>query len=269
MSISSNEPDQNTVDASSSDESPENLSVQFYQIVPNLPSLKVADPTGLDTAPLRAAKYCEPFTSASAFGWYMFSPIDFSIKFDGSDVVWRTANDSKWYPLNQVELPGLADQVDQHAPAGAFHIRDLPFLTSLREPGLVQIWTGLVARSRAGVDLLVRPPANLARSKSYDVFEGIIETDWWFGPLLTNIRISTTDVPVVFRTRWPLAQIQPVMRALRDRSFLLETPIYDGLKHWDHNDWRALLSAIDLREPGEPGAYARKSRRRRRRRSIT
>jgi hypothetical protein len=62
-----------------------------------------------------------------------------------------------------------------------------PFLGALREPGLIQLWTGIVARTAPGWSLLVRAPANVPRSGSYELFEGIIETDRWFGPLITNV----------------------------------------------------------------------------------
>ena len=61
---------------------------------------------------------------------------------------------------------------------------------------MVQIWSGLVARTAPGWSLLVRGPANLPRNLAYEVYEGIVETDRWFGPLFTNIRFTRTNVPV-------------------------------------------------------------------------
>ena len=50
----------------------------------------------------------------------------------------------------------------------------------------------------------LRPPANLPRNLAYDLYEGIVETDRWFGPLFTNIRLVKTDRPVHFSTEIPL-----------------------------------------------------------------
>ena len=87
-----------------------------------------------------------------------------------------------------------------------------PFLGALQEPGLIQCWTGIVARTAPGWSLLVRAPANLPRSGAYELFEGIIETDRWFGPLITNMRLTKTDVPIDFRADFPLLQVQPIPR---------------------------------------------------------
>ena len=95
-----------------------------------------------------------------------------------------------------------------------------PFLTNGLEPGLVQIWTGYIARTIPSWSLLVRPVANLARSQYYDLYEGIVETDTWFGPLFTNIQLKRTDVPIVFSTDIPLVQVQPVRRELYAGSML-------------------------------------------------
>jgi len=34
------------------------------------------------TLAVRAVRYCEPVTSASGFGWYVFPPIGFQVLFD-------------------------------------------------------------------------------------------------------------------------------------------------------------------------------------------
>ena len=69
----------------------------------------------------------------------------------------------------------------------------------------MQMWTGIVARTAPGWSLLVRAPANVPRRGGYEPFEGIIETDRWFGPLITNIRLTKTDVPIDFRADFPVA----------------------------------------------------------------
>jgi hypothetical protein len=61
--------------------------------------------------------------------------------------------------------------------------------------------------------VLVRPPANLPRSLAYDLYEGIVESDRWFGPLFTNLRLIKTDLPIAFSTETPLLQVQPLHRS--------------------------------------------------------
>ncbi len=59
----------------------------------------------------------------------------------------------------------------------------------------------------------MRPPANLPRSLAFDSYEGIVESDRWFGPLFTNLRLIKTDVPIHFSTETPLLQVQPLHRS--------------------------------------------------------
>jgi hypothetical protein len=60
--------------------------------------------------------------------------------------------------------------------------------------------------------LLSRGAVNIPRTQGYENFEGVIETDTWFGPLFTNIRLTRTNSPVEFHVRRPLFQVQPLLR---------------------------------------------------------
>ena len=55
------------------------------------------------------------------------------------------------------------------------------------------------------------------------MYEGIVETDRWFGPLFTNLRFTRTDVPVRLRADFPLAQVQPLPRLAYADSTLAAT----------------------------------------------
>ena len=55
--------------------------------------------------PTRAFRYCEAFTSASAFGWYVFPPISFSLHWDGEDIAWSYDGAEAWYPLGRAQFP--------------------------------------------------------------------------------------------------------------------------------------------------------------------
>jgi hypothetical protein len=78
------------------------------------------------------------------------------------------------------QFPGHAARFDEAAPEGLRGCAP-PFLTVLPEPGTVQIWTGLMARAAPDWSLLVRAPANLPAPGGYAVYEGIVESDRWFG----------------------------------------------------------------------------------------
>ena len=104
-----------------------------------------------------------------------------------------------------VQFPNYATAFDATAPE---FLRGYspPFLTALPELGGVQMWTGLLARTRPGWSLSVRSPVNLPPSPGVVTWEGIIETDLWFGPLFTNFRLIKTDTPVQIRSHVPCIQ---------------------------------------------------------------
>jgi hypothetical protein len=254
-------------------ESPSTL-VSFFIVIPGAAPPQRADRSAGGTLPTRAFRYCEPLTSASSFGWWVFPPITFSLLFDGTEVMWTFEGAEGWYPLsNAAQFPGFAAQFDKVVPADMRGYSP-PFLSAFMEPGIVQIWSGLIARTAPGFSLLVRPVANFARSQGYQLYEGIVETDSWFGPLFTNVRLTRTDVPIEFKAGLPLFQIQPVPRSLYEGELLDDFTIVDGISGWtaaDFDGYRATVIAPNLVKDRPPGRHAVKIRRRRKqsgRRSV-
>ena len=175
--------------------------VEFFQMMPNRRPPQRADRAVGGVIPARALRYCEAITSASAFGWYVFLPISFKVVWDGHDMLWTYDGVEEWLPLTRdaVQYPQFSEQFNEIAPASVRGFSP-PFLTPSIQPGGLQVWTGCIAKSAPGWSLLVRGVANLSPSASYQMFEGIIETDSWFGPLFNNVRIIKTDVPIEFRS---------------------------------------------------------------------
>ena len=241
--------------------------VAFYQLIAKGRAPERADRAAAGTMPTRAYRFCEAMRSASAFGWYLFPPIRFSLMWDGgTDIVWTFEGEEDWFPLKTAQFPGFAAEFDHVAPDS---IRGFspPFLAAFKEPGIVQIWTGLIARSAPGWSLLVRPPANLARSQSYDYFEGIVETDRWFGPLFTNIRLTRTNAPIEFDPEFPFLQVQPVLRTFCDEKLNAYKVISDlsGLSSLDWEAYRNTVVSPSSNPDRRNGEYALASRKRRKR----
>jgi hypothetical protein len=186
--------------------------ITFYRAIPGCRAPIRADTSVLGTVPSRGFQYCEALRSASSFGWYVFPPIDFTLQWDGFQVIWTYRGAKAWYPLTSAQFPGYSKVFDRVAPERMRGFAP-PFLTALPEPGIVQLWTGLMVETAENWSILVRPPANLARSLGFDSYEGIVETDRWFGPLFTNLRLIKTDVPIHFSTETPLLQVQPLHRS--------------------------------------------------------
>ena len=237
----------------------------FYRAIPGCRAPIRADTSGLGTLPSRGFQYCEALRSATSFGWYVFPPIDFTLQWDGSQVIWTYRGAKAWFPLTSAQFPGYAKVFDRAAPA---RLRGFapPFLTALVEPGVVQLWTGLMVQTAENWSVLVRGPANLPRNLAFDTYEGIIETDRWFGPLFTNLRLIKTDVPVHFSTETPLLQVQPLHRSTYAEEVSNSFRLVGAPAEFAHDAWSRYEESIvrPNLEPARAGAYAATVRRRRR-----
>jgi hypothetical protein len=213
-------------------------------------------------------RYCDAVTSATGYGYWVFPPVDLRLLWDGDQVAWSYGDDDRWLPLSAtpssaVQFPGYAPTFDAIVPE-ALRGYSPPFLTALPEAGAVQIWTGLLARTRPGWSLSVRPPVNLPSIPGLTGWEGIIETDIWFGPLFSNFRLTKTDTPVHIRAYAPFLQVQPIPQlAYREEtlaSFACLEPSELTSSDWDR------LGQVVLPHPDHnvrQGAYAVTVRKRR------
>jgi hypothetical protein len=218
--------------------------VEFFQMVSGaLPPCR-ADKSVGGLIPARALRYCEALTTASAFGWYVFLPMDFKVVWDGHDMLWTYPGVDEWLPLTRdgVQYPGFSQTFDQSAPAEMRGFAP-PFLTPSIQPGGLQVWTGSIAKTAPGWSLLVRGVANLSRSPAYQMFEGIIETDQWFGPLFDNVRLLKTDVPIEFRSDVPFLQVQPVRKEVYVDKFLNNFAVKD-LSQLSPENWEAFHGTV-------------------------
>ena len=56
----------------------------FHRLIPQARLPQRADRSAAGTLPTRAFRYCEPVVTASAFGYYVFPPFNFSLMWDGT-----------------------------------------------------------------------------------------------------------------------------------------------------------------------------------------
>ena len=237
--------------------------LSFYQLIPDAPMPRPADPEVLGSIPLRARRFCEPFTAASGYGWWAYPPLDFDITWDGHAFSWRPACESAWRAVGNVMLSGFVEQFERRASADDAHLSQIPFLARGPEPGILQIWGGLLARSRPDWSILVRPLANYPKEGLYEALEGMIETDWWFGPVIALFRIIKTDRVVEFRTNRPMVQIQPVHRQAYARESVASTRFVRGIGDMSSDEWTDFVRTLGLRNQhdGEVrGSYKRELR---------
>jgi len=239
--------------------------ITFHRLIPTARLPQRADRSASGSLPTRAFRYCDPSTSAAGWGYYVFPPIAFSLIWDGNEIKWTWDGAAEWLPLKSAQFPNFRELFDSVAPE---EIRGYspPFLGALQESGLVQLWTGLIVRTAPGWSSFVRAPVNVPRSGTYELYEGIIETDRWFGPLITNMRLAKTDVPIDFRADFPLLQILPVPRQSYDESNLNNYELVPELTQLSPEDWDDYYDTVvrphvqEVRPRGQYAAAARKRR---------
>lgn len=238
--------------------------VTFFRAIPESFEPMRADRSALGVIPTAAFQYCEALTSASAFGWYVFAPMTFYLQWDGTDVIWSHDETDTWFPLTMEHFPNFAEHFDREAPEDIKGFAP-PFLSRSFFPGVVQIWSGLFVKTAPDWSLLVRPPVNLPRSQTYECYEGILETDRWFGPLFINIRLTATDRPIEINHKKPLLQVQPLMRETYAEKNLRSSHFVDSLSSLSPGDWDGYRQTVVKPNRGHyraVGAYAASVRKR-------
>jgi hypothetical protein len=229
--------------------------VRFYRLIDEARVPERADRSAGGTLPTRAYRYCHAITSASSFGWWVFPPTDLQFVWDGHEIFWQRTGASDWSPLMPAaQFPALAASFDAAVPKSLIGCSP-PFLTALPEPGTLQMWTGLLARTAADWSLLIRAPANLPSSGGYCLYEGIVETDRWFGPLFTNLRFTRSHTPVRFRSDYPIAQAQPLPRIAYADATLDATEDILGLAEMAASDWADYETTIAVPNERPNRAY--------------
>lgn len=240
----------------------EHDTLRFHRLIRSIRPPCPASRDAAGTIPMRAARYCEALTTASGMGWYVFTPLDMELYWDGADIHWRCDEFPEWMRLDDAaQFPHFSQEFDAMAPETAQGFAP-PFLTRLPEPGTVQIWTGLVARTSPGWTLMVRPPVNLTPMTGFTQFEGILEADLWCGPLFANLRLTRTHEAIKLRADLPLLQILPL-----PRSAFAPGPKMELAENLDPTTWNAFIEDIIIPNTNPnrpPGHYATKTRRARR-----
>jgi hypothetical protein len=192
--------------------------------------------------------------------------MDLQLIWDGHDIFWYFDGAADWMPLAPAaQFPDFSQAFDEAAPESLRGCAP-PFLTALPEPGVIQIWTGLMAETAPGWSLLIRPPANVPLPGGYTLYEGIVETDCWFGPLFTNLRLTRTHQPVRLRPDFPLLQVQPLPREAYAEETLSATHVVPDMTEMTSRDWEAYRATIVApNENGDRpfGGYAIAARKRR------
>jgi len=89
---------------------------RFYRLIPDAPVPRPADRSADGMLPTRGYRYCEALAAASAFGWYIYPPLSFSLVWDGVEIAWTYEGAEDWYPLRGAQFPGFRQLFEKVAP---------------------------------------------------------------------------------------------------------------------------------------------------------
>jgi hypothetical protein len=233
--------------------------MRFYRILPYGadPALPPDELSG--EAPIRAYRFCEPFLAANRAGWLLYPPTDFELTWTGREFLVKFDTIESWIKVDKLFLPDFADYWHDKAPAAAADMMP-PFLEAFPERGVIQVWSGFVIETDPGVSTWIRGPVNRNSPAAYHVIEGIVETDWWMGPLFTNFQFVKSDDPVRFESNRPFLQLIEVPREvhLPRRG---EHPAVVGIAEFPDAIWSKFMETSDRRNSGRPGSYRLTSKR--------
>ena len=235
---------------------------RFYRLIPGAPEPQRADRSADGTLPVAAYRYCEPITSASGFGWYLYPPITLRmIWIDGNEIIWTYDGAEDWYPLRAEQFPDFPISFERIAPNGLADLAPT-FVAQGKLPGVVQIWSGYLASTLPGWALLSRGPANLQSTQPYVHFEGIFESDDWLGPLFTSVQLKQINSPIEFHVHRPLLQLQPIRHeSYQKPSFEVLEATALGPKEWRRFEASMVPNTDMLRKPGHYAAAIRRRQR--------
>ncbi len=112
----------------------------------------------------------------------------------------------------------------------------------------------------------MRGPANLPGPGGFAVYEGIVESDRWFGPLFINLRLTRTGVPIRLASDVPLMQVQPLPRIAYAEETLGASALVSELNDFGPTDWADYHTSIASPSADQDrpfGAYSVGARKRR------
>lgn len=231
--------------------------VELTQLYPGAPAPVKADRALSGSIPLRAWQHCEPLMAASGWGFWMYPPFLMALLYDGTDIYWTRLDDPdasdaepEWF-MQGIPYPGFADRWSEHIPD-----MDPPGLVSMAEPGLVQLFPGVIGNTAPGWSMYLSAAINIPERQGYEVLAGIIETDWYGGPLAPVLRLTKIDEPIVLRADVPLFSAVPVPRSAYMSE--LGTVVDAEPRHFEMIRESLAPRNIDA----ETGGYRRRTRRR-------
>lgn len=239
--------------------------VEFFLFNPDVPPPVPASSTMRGALPLRAVQKCAPLTDATGFGWYLFPPVDFALRWDGQTTDFSRLVDNE--PVHWQSLSGGYDLTldeDQVALARAperfkpdFDVFDdhdgkITFIdVDPRQGNTCEITPNMLARTSPGWCLLVRNPPNWPPPRDHQILEGVLDTDWYGAGVPIILRLLETNRVVRFYRTLPWAVMQPVPRvAVRAAHTGSGMRVTQGIENFPDDIWARFVEGRRRRAAG-------------------
>ncbi|MFC4018314.1 DUF6065 family protein [Micromonospora sp. GCM10011542] len=253
------------------------LRAEIYSLYDDTRPAEAASASLRGSLPARAVQHCPPVAAGSGFGWYVYPPADFALRWDGQDTEWTVLEENE--PAGWRSLAGgydgkLPDAAARLAGAPERFRDDLdifdryggsiPFLDAdPRAANTIELVTGVVARTSPGWCLLARGVPNWPVQRGLQLYEGVVETDWYTSLLPTILRLTEPGQVVRFYRNIPLMCLQPVHRSTLDAFRHAELVSEQGLADWPEDVWADFVALRRRRQDPEiRSSYRREQSRR-------
>ncbi|NES12569.1 MULTISPECIES: DUF6065 family protein [Micromonospora] len=233
----------------------EPLRVEIYSLYAGTRPAEAASPSLRGSLPIRAVQHCPPVAAGSGLGWYVHPPADFALRWDGQDTEWTLLEENEpagWRSLAggyDAKLPFAADELTDVPEAfrADLDIFDryggsMPFIDAdPRAANMIELVTGVVARTSPGWCLLARGVPNWPLQRGVQIYDGVVETDWYTSFLPTILRLTEPGQVVRFYRNIPIMCLQPVHRSVLEAGRTAELVTGQGLAEWPEDLWHDLV----------------------------
>ncbi|MBQ1023942.1 DUF6065 family protein [Micromonospora sp. C95] len=253
--------------------------IEFFSLYPDVREPELGTPDLKGSLSARAARVCSPITTASGFGWHIYPPADFAVRWDGMSSEWSLLDGNE--PIAWQSLTGARDGLlpEARGVRGAIEAAGLdggdvfdkyggvpPFIQAdPRNPHMLEVITGLLARTPADWWLLVRSVPNWPSSGEFEILEGIIETDWYRSYIPTMVRLTQQNRIVRFYRHIPIMAVQPVSRATVRMARRAATT-YRGVPSFPDGVWDEFVTwRTRKQDPNTAATYVKEQRSRNKR----
>ena len=190
--------------------------------------------------PHRAHQYCPPVSQASSYGWAIFPPLDFALRWDGKEThlaflvdnepeYWHSLSGARevWIPEEYRDYGDLTEkrraQLDEITGPGGILLANC----DPKAQENVELMFGVIARTSPGWASLVRSTPNLP-TQGYQVLEGLLETSWYQSWVPVIIRLTDRDRVVRFYRDLPAATLSLVPEIAYAPSTIRKAKVIGG-----------------------------------------